>query len=82
MTASVRRPGEGAEPARPPSKPAAVNVAVHHVSSPYATFEYDCITGCAVAPALLTPTGFVMGEGNFRPPQNPHPLTDHQKICC
>ena len=20
-----------------------------------------------------------MGEGNFRPPQNPHPLTDHQK---
>ena len=23
-----------------------------------------------------------MGDGNFRPPQNPHPLTDHQKICC
>jgi len=22
-----------------------------------------------------------MGEGNFDPPQNPHPLTDHQKIC-
>jgi len=21
-----------------------------------------------------------MGDGNFRPPQNPHPLTDHQKI--
>ena len=20
-----------------------------------------------------------MGDGNFRPPQNPHPLTDHQK---
>jgi len=22
-----------------------------------------------------------MGKGNFRPPQNRHPLTDHQKIC-
>jgi len=21
-----------------------------------------------------------MRDGNFRPPQNPHPLTDHQKI--
>jgi len=21
-----------------------------------------------------------MGGGNFRPPQNPHPLTDHQKL--
>jgi len=21
-----------------------------------------------------------MGDGNFRPPQNPHPLTGHQKI--
>jgi len=21
-----------------------------------------------------------MGDGNFRPPQNPHPLTDNQKI--
>jgi len=21
-----------------------------------------------------------MGDGNFRPPQNPHPLIDHQKI--
>jgi len=21
-----------------------------------------------------------MGDGNFRPPQNKHPLTDHQKI--
>jgi len=21
-----------------------------------------------------------MGEGNFCPPQNPHPLTDHQKF--
>jgi len=21
-----------------------------------------------------------MGDGNFRPPQNPHPLTDHQKF--
>ena len=21
-----------------------------------------------------------MGDGNFRPPENPHPLTDHQKI--
>jgi len=21
-----------------------------------------------------------MGDGNFRPPQNPHPLTDHQKM--
>jgi len=21
-----------------------------------------------------------MGDGKFQPPQNPHPLTDHQKI--
>ena len=27
-----------------------------------------------------SPVALSMGDGNFRPPQNPHPLTDHQKI--
>jgi len=35
------------------------------------------------ASPVLTATGFVNGRGQFfDPPQNPHPLTDHQKICC
>jgi len=33
------------------------------------------------ASPVLTATGFVNGKGNFRPPQNRHPSTDHQKIC-
>ena len=39
------------------------------------------ITGCAVAPALCTRRlALSMGDGIFDPPQNSHPLTDHQKI--
>ena len=35
------------------------------------------------ASPVLTATGFVNGRWQFStPPQNPHPLTDHQKICC
>ena len=29
---------------------------------------------------LLSRAARSMGDGNFRPPQNPHPLNDHQKI--
>jgi len=32
------------------------------------------------ASPVLTATGFVNGRGLFSTPQNPHPLTDHQKI--
>jgi len=35
-----------------------------------------------IAPALCQRrVGLSMGNGKIRPPQNPHPLTDHQKIC-
>jgi len=34
------------------------------------------ITGCTV----LMATGFVNLRGQYLTPQNPHPLTDHQKI--
>jgi len=32
------------------------------------------------ASPVLTTTGFVNERWQFRPPQNPHPLTDHNKI--
>ena len=39
------------------------------------------ITCCAVAPSLgQRRLVLSMGDGNFRPPQNAHTLTDHQKI--
>jgi len=34
------------------------------------------------ASPVLTATGFVNGRGQYLTPQNPHPLTNHQKICC
>ena len=38
---------------------------------------------CGSASPVLTATGFVNGRWQFSTPsQNPHALTDHQKICC
>jgi len=34
----------------------------------------------AHANPVLTATGFVIGRGQYLTPQNPHPLTDHQKF--
>jgi len=45
------------------------------------SFTPEWITSCTVGP-VLTATGFVNGRWQFSPPppQNPHPLTDHQKF--
>jgi len=48
----------------------ACRVAAHAVSMVICGNCYNSYQGLALS----------MGDGKFRPPQNPHPLTDHQEI--
>jgi len=43
---------------------------------PSASFAYHCGT---LVPAVLTVTSHSYGNGQNSPPQNPNPLTDHDK---
>ena len=34
----------------------------------------------SASPVLMATAALLVGDGSFRPTQNPHPLTDHQQI--